>query len=570
MKIDTYRRNVDKLEKDILKSIQTSLDKGYINEDGDLVLYYTPEWKRKRECVQVFNFPVPCSQEDYDYILCWCYIFFTIDWQHNENVALQYFDKALEKLEWLDGEKEMECQRALLNFKARFYMENNQFKEAVAYFEEMLSFCDDLLVEDFCTAYRNIVRCLEQQNKWKRIINLGHQLEEWVLDVEDDGRFWDYNWEREAYVLVEEMLKKILNYLENGKQKALSLYRLRELIYFHHLSGYYWANTRRYTLAEKAYRKCFAYCDELKRRTNDGVLYFLSGYYVDFGNLLVSLQKYEEAEENYLKAISICTQEEQPEVAEQNSYNNIIQYSNALSRLGILYRNIKNYNKALEILGQAEDMLKEQNQESFEGYTEKIRNSWEFARVYAALNNHSKAKSYYLNTLELLDAQLVFAGRTMPEDTGKLIREAELYSEKAGDSEGVEYFQNYCFGPSGQKDTEEKEEDFEGLLEAAYNGNSDMQYKLGCVYYEGEGVVQSYKKAYKWFKLAANDGNPQAQFMVGLLNYSEENYKEAAKWFRMASRQGVIIAKTYLGIAFDVKKKTIHGNVGCNLINGGF
>lgn len=29
-------------------------------------------------------------------------------------------------------------------------------------------------------------------------------------------------------------------------------------------------------------------------------------------------------------------------------------------------------------------MLKEQNQESFEGYTEKIRNSWEFARVYAA------------------------------------------------------------------------------------------------------------------------------------------------------------------------------------------
>lgn len=242
----------------------------------------------------------------------------------------------------------------------------------------------------------------------------------------------------------------------------------------------------------------------------------------------------------------------------------------ALSRLGILYRNIKNYNKALEILGQAEDMLKEQNQESFEGYTEKIRNSWEFARVYAALNNHSKAKSYYLNTLELLDAQLVFAGRTMPEDTGKLIREAELYSEKAGDSEGVEYFQNYCFGPSGQKDTEEKEEDFEGLLEAAYNGNSDMQYKLRCMYYEGEGVVQSYKKAYKWFKLAANDGNPQAQFMVGLLNYSEENYKEAAKWFRMASRQGVIIAKTYLGIAFDVKKKTIHGNVGCNLINGGF
>lgn len=326
MKIDTYRRNVDKLEKEILKSIETSLDKGYINEDGNLVMHLPPS--------RVAYFPVPYLDEDYDYILCWCYILFVaLDWQQDEKMALQYFDKALEKLEWLDGEKEMECQIRFLDFKARFYMENNQFKEAIKYFEEMLSFCDD--IEDFCTAYRNIVRCLEQQNKWKRIINLAYQLEEWVLDVEDDGRFWDYNWEQEAYVLVEEMLKKILNYLEKGKRKALSLYRLRELVYFYHLSGYYWANTRRYTLAENAYRKCFAYCDELKRRSHNILLYFLPGYYVDFGNLLVSLQNYEEAEENYLNAISICKQEKQPEVAEQNSYNNIIQYSNALSRLGI-------------------------------------------------------------------------------------------------------------------------------------------------------------------------------------------------------------------------------------------
>lgn len=540
MKIDTYKRNVDKFEKEILQSIQTSLDKGYINEDGNLALYYTPEWKREMQCSQVYDFPVPSTDEDYDYILCWLYIFFTVDWRHDENVALYYFDKALEKLEWLDGEKETECQIGFLNFKAHFYMDNNQFKEAGTCFEEVLSFCDDQPLKDFCTAYRNIVRCLEQQNKWQKIITLGHRLEKWVLNVEDDSRFWDYNWEQEAYILVEEMLKRILDYLENGKQKALSLFRLRELIYFHHLSGYYWANTRRYTLAEKAYRKCFTYCDELKKRTNNGVLHFLPGYYVDFGNLLVSLQKYEEAGENYLKAVSVCKQEVQSGVSEQSNCSCVNQYCSALNRLGILYRNVKNYDKALEALGRAESMLKEQNHESFEGYTEKIRNSWEFAGVYAALNNHPKAKSYYLHTLELLEAQFAFAGKTMPEDTGKLIREAELYSEKAGDSEGVEYFQNYCFGSSGQENTEE-EEDFNKLLESAYNGNSDTQYKLGCMYYEGEDVLQSYKKAYKWFKLAANSGTPQAQFMVGLLNYCEENYKEAAKWFRLASCQGVTL-----------------------------
>lgn len=231
---------------------------------------------------------------------------------------------------------------------------------------------------------------------------------------------------------------------------------------------------------------------------------------MDFGNLLVSLQKYEEAGENYLKAI--CKQEKQREVAEQNGCNYLNQCSSALNRLSILYRNIKNYDKALELLGQAKNILEEQNQESFELYTEKIRNSWEFAREYAALSNHPKAKSYYLHTLELLEAQLVFAGRTMPEDTDKFLREAELYSEKAGDSEGVEYFQNYCFGPSGQKDT------------------------------EGEEIQPDLDLGTKYIKLSAEQGNVEAQFLLGILfengDIGECNMEEAIKWYGLAAEQG--------------------------------
>lgn len=40
------------------------------------------------------------------------------------------------------------------------------------------------------------------------------------------------------------------------------------------------------------------------------------------------------------------------------------------------------------------------------------------------------------------------------------------------------------------------------------------QYKLGCMYYDGEDVLQSYKKAYKWFKLAADSGTPQAHLWL--------------------------------------------------------
>ncbi len=41
---------------------------------------------------------------------------------------------------------------------------------------------------------------------------------------------------------------------------------------------------------------------------------------------------------------------------------------------------------------------------------------------------------------------------------------------------------------------------------AAEQGNANAQYNLGVMYQQGWGVPRDYKKAVKWFRLAAEQG----------------------------------------------------------------
>ena len=55
------------------------------------------------------------------------------------------------------------------------------------------------------------------------------------------------------------------------------------------------------------------------------------------------------------------------------------------------------------------------------------------------------------------------------------------------------------------------------LQERAKQGNSDAQYNLGLKYDKGQGVPQDNQSAMKWYKLAAKQGNPDAQKRYGEL-----------------------------------------------------
>lgn len=70
-------------------------------------------------------------------------------------------------------------------------------------------------------------------------------------------------------------------------------------------------------------------------------------------------------------------------------------------------------------------------------------------------------------------------------------------------------------------------------------------YRRGLLYLE----IGDYEYAVKYMKLAAENGDVDAQFACGSLYYGgiETNHKEAARWFRKAAAQGHALAQYYLG-----------------------
>lgn len=86
----------------------------------------------------------------------------------------------------------------------------------------------------------------------------------------------------------------------------------------------------------------------------------------------------------------------------------------------------------------------------------------------------------------------------------------------------------------------------------AESGNPVEQYRLGLMYYHGQGVPQDYKEAVKWFKKSADQGYANAQCSLGICYRKGEgilvNYMEAVKLFRAAADQGDASAIYNLGI----------------------
>ena len=70
------------------------------------------------------------------------------------------------------------------------------------------------------------------------------------------------------------------------------------------------------------------------------------------------------------------------------------------------------------------------------------------------------------------------------------------------------------------------------------------------MYVRGDGVDRDYAQATRWFRKAAEQGQGEAQFSLGL-RYLDgqavpQDYKEAARWFRRAADQGVGMAASRL------------------------
>ena len=90
---------------------------------------------------------------------------------------------------------------------------------------------------------------------------------------------------------------------------------------------------------------------------------------------------------------------------------------------------------------------------------------------------------------------------------------------------------------------------------AADQGDAIAQFLLGVMYSEGRGVPQNYQEAVRLYRLAADQGYASAQSNLGVM-YADgtgvpQNYQEAVRLYRLAADQGYAMAQYNLGVMYD-------------------
>jgi uncharacterized protein len=96
------------------------------------------------------------------------------------------------------------------------------------------------------------------------------------------------------------------------------------------------------------------------------------------------------------------------------------------------------------------------------------------------------------------------------------------------------------------------------MRKAAEQGNMEGQFNLGLAYFKGEGVAKNFIESAKWWGKAAEQGDVDAEYTIGVLYYTgtgmDTNYAEAVKWWRKSAEQGNAQAQAGLGGCYNQGK----------------
>ena len=92
---------------------------------------------------------------------------------------------------------------------------------------------------------------------------------------------------------------------------------------------------------------------------------------------------------------------------------------------------------------------------------------------------------------------------------------------------------------------------FTYFSQAAEQGDSEAQYRLGDMLFNGDFVPMNHKEAFLWYLKAAEQNHPKAQFKVGFYYYNgiemPKDLAAAYEWYRLSALQGYDIAQHQFG-----------------------
>ncbi|ABB37021.2 Sel1 domain protein repeat-containing protein [Oleidesulfovibrio alaskensis G20] len=99
------------------------------------------------------------------------------------------------------------------------------------------------------------------------------------------------------------------------------------------------------------------------------------------------------------------------------------------------------------------------------------------------------------------------------------------------------------------------------LFSLAEAGDTNAQFHLGAMFYEGRGAAQDYAKAADWFGRSAGGGYHEALNMLGVMHYHgqgvRQDFTRAADCFRLAERYSFNDEPLYDDIAADWRDRLL-------------
>ena len=94
--------------------------------------------------------------------------------------------------------------------------------------------------------------------------------------------------------------------------------------------------------------------------------------------------------------------------------------------------------------------------------------------------------------------------------------------------------------------------DTKALIVKAEAGDVDAQFRVGAAYDLGKGAPRDVSESIKWYRMAAEAGNAEAQNSLGSVLQAEKKYTAALAWYEKASNQSHALATNSLAYLYDL------------------